>query len=160
MSSEATGRNGNEQAVISNAPGGTPLGHPGTFGDTPTAHGVPAPRAQVPAGLTDTQLRAVELLLCGALPGAVANECGVDRRTLYRWRLECEPFRAELDRGRRAIWAGTIDRMRTLIATSLDVLEEQLYDDYDRSRVRAASIVLTHSCMRKLMQDDGADRGE
>ena len=160
MSSEAMRRNGRDQAGISNANGDAVGVSQNVPGCPNGADGGVAPAAQVPAGLTDTQLRAIELLLGGTSPGTVAKECGVDRRTVYRWRLDCEPFRAELDRGRRAIWAGTVERMRKLIGTSLDVLEEELGDVYDRSRMRAVSIVMTHSCMRKLMQDDGADHGE
>ena len=118
------------------------------------------PAAQVPAGVTDAQLRAIELLLTGTSQAGVARECGVDVRTIYRWRHECEPFRAALDRARRAMWAETMCRMRAMIATSLSVLETELVDVYDRSRVRAASIVLSHSNMRKLMQQDMADHDE
>jgi hypothetical protein len=116
-----------------------------------------APAAQVPAGLTDAQLRAIELLLAGTSPAKVAQACGVDRRTIFRWRHECEPFRAELDRGRRAMWASAVERMRAMVGRSLSILEEELDDEYDRSRVRAASLVLTHSNVRRMMRDDMDD---
>lgn len=116
-----------------------------------------APGVQVPAGLTDAQLRALELLLTGTSQAKVARACGVDVRTIYRWRHECEPFRAALDRARRDMWVDTMYRMRAMVATSLNVLAEQLVDEYDTSRVRAASIVLTHSNVRKVMQADMAD---
>jgi hypothetical protein len=113
--------------------------------------------AQAPAGLSVAQLRALELLLDGTSVGLVAKTCGVDRRTIYRWRNEDAAFRAELERGRREIWIDSIDRMRMLVSRSLDVLDEQLDDDYDPVRVRAAGMVLNHSGLRKLIQDGLVD---
>ena len=113
--------------------------------------------AQVPAGLSDAQRRAIELLMSGTSQAKTAKAVGVDPRTVYRWRHEHAPFRAELDHARRAMWATTLDRMRGMIERSLAVLSVELDDEYDRSRVRAASIVLHHSGLRKLMEAEVKD---
>ena len=89
----------------------------------------------------------------------VAELCKVDRRTISRWRHGDAAFRAELERGCSEIWADSIDRMRMLITRSLDILHEELGNEYDRSRVRAAQVVLDHSGLRKLMQG-GLEDGE
>ena len=78
----------------------------------------------------------------------VAELCKVDRRTIFRRRRHGHAaFRAELERGCSEIWADSIDRMRMLISRSLDILHEELGNEYDRSRVRAAGMVLnTRGC--------------
>jgi hypothetical protein len=119
-----------------------------------------ATAAQVLAGVTDVQLRAIELLLAGTSQATVARECGVDVRTIYRWRMESEPFRAALDRARRDMWADTIYRMRAMVGKAMSVLEAEIVDEYDRSRVRAATIVLNHSNVRKLMLEDMEQRDD
>ena len=111
---------------------------------------------QVPAGLSVAQFHAIELLLRGTSVQLIAKTCGVNRRTIHRWRTEDPTFRAELERAREEVWADSIERMRILVSRSLDVLDEQLDDDYDRARVRAAGMVLNHSGLRKLMQGGAA----
>jgi len=114
--------------------------------------------AQLPAGLSDAQCRAIELLIVGTLPGKVAKRCGVDRRTVYRWRHECEPFRAELERLRREMWAASADQMRAMICKSLSVLAVELDNVYDNSRFRAASTILRVANVRKLIESEMTER--
>jgi hypothetical protein len=118
------------------------------------------PAAQVPAGLSDAQQRAVWLLITGTSFAQVARECGVDARTIYRWRYECEPFRAELARVRRQQWDHVADRLRGLVITAFDVLSAEIVDEYDRSRVRAAGMVLRTANVRKLIEDELTERDE
>ena len=124
------------------------------------AERISAPDAQVPAGLGDAQLRAIELLLLGTPLVDVARECGVDRRTVYRWRHDDRLFRAELERDRREMWATNMDRMRMLIGRSLDVLEEELDEEHPRSRMWAARTVLNQTGLRKLVLNDAAESAE
>ena len=98
--------------------------------------------------LTDRQRLAIELLIQGRSQTAVAEDAGVTRRTVYAWRQD-EPFRAELARRRQEVWDGAADRMRALIHPAIDVLEAEVHDEYDRSRVRAAGMILRFSDLRK-----------
>ena len=92
--------------------------------------------------LSDRQLRAVVLMLDGKHDSEVAQQVGVSRRTLIRWRLEDADFIAELRRRRRQLWNATADRLRSLLDPAVDVLAEQLRDRYDRTRFRAATTIL------------------
>ena len=65
----------------------------------------------------------------------------MDRRTIYRWRQNPE-FSGTLEQRRLELWEEASERLRALVHPSLDVLEHQLADRYDRARFRAAATVL------------------
>jgi FixJ family two-component response regulator len=65
--------------------------------------------------LSERQRSALELILTGQSDVAVARQLGVDRRTIYRWRHDDVAFAAELQTRRRQLWAGVVDRMRSLL---------------------------------------------
>ena len=71
-------------------------------------------------------------------------------RTLYTWRQD-EDFRAELERRRHEVWDGAAERLRALVHPALDVLEEEVHDVYDRSRMRAAGMILRLADLRKCV---------
>ena len=100
--------------------------------------------------LSDKQRIAIDLLLQGKSQTAVAERVEVTRRTLYTWRQD-ESFRAELARRRRELWDGAAERLRALVHPALDVLEEEVHDEYDRSRVRAADMILRFAGLRKCV---------
>ncbi len=119
--------------------------------------GEPRPGAcelQPPAGLSDKQRTALEAMLGGTSVARAAREIGVDRRTLFRWRRECEPFRAELAQRRREMWIGATDRLRAMVGRSLRVLDRQLHDTYPDTRYRAAAAVLRLANVRKLAEEE------
>src|SRR4051812_29331232 len=87
-------------------------------------------------GLNEQQMAVIELLVLGQSYSTVAKNAGIGRRTLYRWRQE-EAFAEQLAARRQEIWSEAADRMRAMVTRSLDVMEEQLGQKYDRSRVRA-----------------------
>ena len=101
-----------------------------------------------PDVLTDRQRLAIELLLAGKSQTTVAREVAVSPRTLFNWRRD-EMFRVELARRREEVWHGAADRLRALIHPAIDVLEAEVHDEYDRSRVRAAGMILRFSDLRK-----------
>ena len=43
------------------------------------------------------------------------------------------------------------ERVRALVHPAIDVLEEQVHDEYDRSRMRAAGMILRFSDLRKFV---------
>ncbi|MGB7159582.1 MAG: hypothetical protein WBD40_16060 [Tepidisphaeraceae bacterium] len=100
--------------------------------------------------LSDKQRMAIELLLAGKNLATVAERVEVSPRTLYAWRQD-ELFRAALDRRRHELWNGAAERLRALVHPSIDVLEQQLGDEYDRARVRAAGMLLRLADLRKCV---------
>ena len=98
--------------------------------------------------LSEKQRLAIELLLAGKGLAAVADGVKVTLRTLYTWRQD-EMFRAELDRRRGELWDGAAERLRALVHPALDVLEEEVHDVYDRSRMRAVGMILRFADLRK-----------
>ena len=106
--------------------------------------------------LNDRQLVALRMMIAGKSDSEITQAVGVHRQTLWRWRQHDDDFRAELQRQRRIVCDEAADRFRALLAPALDVMEEQLHDEYDLSRVRAAIAVLRVSNIRELtrVKDD------
>ena len=101
--------------------------------------------------LSVRQLAAIELLVLGKATGAVARELDIDRKTLFNWRkLEC--FDRGLNRRRRELWDAAGLRVGSMVQRSLDVMEAELYDPYDRSRFRAATVILRLSNISKSVR--------
>jgi len=103
-----------------------------------------------PDALTDRQLIAVELLAAGRAVTVVARTLEVDRKTLFVWR-QGDAFRGALQRRRREIWSDSAQRLRGMVEPSLDILDQQLHDKYDRVRFRAAQSVLRFADLRKTI---------
>jgi len=103
--------------------------------------------------LNERQRAAIEMLLAGKSVGAIAQALDIDPRTLYRWRQE-EAFRAELEARRRALWDEAAERLRAMVHPSLDILERQLADRYDRARFVAANAVLRLAGVHKVVAPD------
>jgi hypothetical protein len=99
--------------------------------------------------LNDRQLLAMSMMLAGKPDGEIVKAVGVHRRTLWRWRRYDDDFRSELLRRREALCEEAGDRLRALLAPALDVMEQHLFDRYDRNRFRAASAVLHVSNLRQ-----------
>ena len=85
--------------------------------------------------LTLAQRRAIELLLRGRNDREVAEELGVGRSTVARWRLRDPKFQLALDRRRAAIWPTANDLVRSLLPTALASMEEQLRVGPNRGRL-------------------------
>jgi hypothetical protein len=106
--------------------------------------------AEIHDVLSDKQRLAIDLLVQGKTQSAVAESIGVTRRTIYTWRQD-ETFRAALEQRRDELWDGAAERMRALVHPALDVLEEEVHDVYDRSRMRAVGMILRFSDLRKCV---------
>ena len=100
--------------------------------------------------LNEKQLAAIDLLSCGKSYTAVAKSIDVDRRTIYRWRQNPE-FAGTLEERRLELWEEASERLRALVQPSLDVLEHQLNDRYDRARFAAATAILRMANLPKAM---------
>lgn len=76
--------------------------------------------------LSPNQQTALALVLAGRCDREVAEEAGVSRQTIWRWRNEDVSFIAALNQERAAAWETTTDRLRTLNTKALDVVEQAL----------------------------------
>jgi DNA-binding CsgD family transcriptional regulator len=95
--------------------------------------------------LTDQQLIAIELILAGRRQSDVAEQLGISRQTLWRWRSE-PAFINELARCREERVTGMRERVTHLADLAFDVVEDQLAEgnpqmaiDYLRVLTRRSS---------------------
>jgi len=84
------------------------------------------------------QHNAIDLLILGHTDHAVAEQIGVARETICRWRNENPYFMAELNRQRKAVWQTAHERLRGLVGKAIDIVEKALNAD----DVKAALTVL------------------
>ncbi|MEH7468325.1 hypothetical protein V7195_17505, partial [Priestia megaterium] len=77
-------------------------------------------------GLTIEQLNAIDLLVLGKVDQEVADEIGVNRVTVTKWRNYDIYFQAELNKRRKEIWNSSLDRLRAIIPKSMERLEKEL----------------------------------
>jgi transposase-like protein len=101
-----------------------------------------APECTVwPDDLNEKQRAAIELLVSGKSYTAVAKAINIDRSTLFRWRQDAL-FQQALEERHMELWSEATQRLRGLVHPSLDVLEADLNQRYDRARFRAAATIL------------------
>ena len=121
-------------------------------------------RDAAPDVLSSKQWLAIELLAAGKRPTHVARNCGVDRKTLYRWRHEDADFIAELRARRRELFDGAADRLAALLPRAVKVLALHLSDASDPASFRAATAILRVANIKELPaaddDDDDADAGK
>jgi hypothetical protein len=88
--------------------------------------------------LSAEQSIAIHLLLRGHTDQKVADTVRVHRTTITRWRIYHPLFQTELNRQRQALWHNQADRLRSLLAPALDLLQSHLASASERSSFRAA----------------------
>jgi hypothetical protein len=94
-------------------------------------------------GLSIRQLDAVELVVLGKTDQQVAEEVGVHRVTVTRWRNYDLEFIAELNRRRRQVCEASTNRLRALLPKAFDALEDELENGTNRGRVAMDVIKLS-----------------
>ena len=98
--------------------------------------------------LNDKQRLAIDLIILGRGYGDIAHSIGVDRKTLYRWRMDA-PFVEALDELRRLVWSAAADRLTAMVEPAIDILHENLTDRHERRRFRGATAILRLADLRK-----------
>jgi hypothetical protein len=88
--------------------------------------------------LSAEQKLAIHLLLLGHADQHVADAVHVHRCTIVRWRIYHPLFQTELNRQRQALWHNQADRLRSLLAPAIDLLQSHLASPSQRSSFRAA----------------------
>jgi transposase len=94
------------------------------------------------AHLTDQQLTAIELILAGRRQSDVAQQLGVTRQTLWRWRND-PAFIEELSRRQEERRASMTQRVTYLAGLAFDVMEDQLVEGNAQMAIDFVRI-LTH----------------
>ena len=103
-----------------------------------------AAEAKCPAlGLSARKQAAIEMILLGQTDIAGAKALTVNRKTIYRWRVEDERFRDVLVQRRREVFENATDRLRAPLESALNVLGRQVADAYHPTSHRAARTLLT-----------------
>ena len=100
--------------------------------------------------MSDKQLAAIDLLLGGQTIVSTAKTIGVTRQTIYNWRDD-PLFDETLTSRRRELWSSAAERLRAMVHPSLDIVESELRNPYDRARFRAATAVLRLADLRKAV---------
>jgi hypothetical protein len=93
-------------------------------------------------GLTLPQEKAVDLLALGQSDTKVAEQVGVARETVCRWRCHSPTFQAELNARRAALFQASADRLRVLTEKALAVLGDVLDNSCRPFQIKAAVAVL------------------
>ena len=92
--------------------------------------------------LTAKQQKAAMLLASGQADEIIADELGVDRSTIFRWR-QSPTFRAEVNKHREAMLAMLQDSLRDAVSGALDTLKQIMTKSVDDSlKLKAASVLL------------------
>lgn len=103
--------------------------------------------------LTIEQLNAIDLLVQGLSDREVAENVGVARETVTRWRNENPYFEAELNRKRKEIWGAAEDKLRGLVSGAVDVLETELKNGNLKAAIEVLKAVGMYGT---ISQPDGA----
>ena len=103
--------------------------------------------------LSIEQHNAIDLLILGDTDHAVAEQIGVARETICRWRNANPYFMAGFNRRRKDVWQTAQERLRGLVGKAIDILEQALQPD----DVKAAVTVLRAA---NLYGHVGAPHGE
>ena len=92
--------------------------------------------------LSIQQKNAIDLLLTGKNDRQVAEFVGVERVTVNNWRNRKPEFIEELNRRRYELFAGEMDRLRSLISASVDALTACINSGDERIKLAAATTLL------------------
>ncbi len=101
--------------------------------------------------LNDRQLAAIDAILQGLAMTQVAQAVGVDRKTLYRWRIHDLAFATELRERRREAIQLRVDRLCNLLDEAMDVLQRQMHENSAPISHRAARTLLVVSGIGKSL---------
>ncbi len=116
-------------------PAAIPSPDPSPLEQTETNRNTPDP------SLSETQLRAIDLLLQCCSDSDVARELSIGRTTLWRWKTHDPAFRNELAHRRCDAWAAASDRYQKLLDKASAVLDKFLDDVYNPNKLKAAQLL-------------------
>ena len=100
---------------------------------------MPKPKA---TRITIRQQLAIAAMLTGATDLEAAKKAGINKGTLYRWKVSCRPFQEELLRARAELWPRFLDGYNALLPRALKTLKRGLNSKDEHSRLYAAGLLL------------------
>jgi hypothetical protein len=92
--------------------------------------------------------RPLERGILGKPDREVPEAVGVSRETIWHWHHEHSVFMVELNRRRQALWAEAHERLRALVHTAVDVIEEAIKGGDRKAAVEVLKIVKLHGVVR------------
>ena len=92
--------------------------------------------------LNSKQIKAIPLLVTGMSDNEVAEQVGVSRQTVNKWKNQDDDFIYELNKQRSEIWNQFGDLYRSLIPKAIKTLEECLDSEDPKMRLGAARMIL------------------
>ncbi len=93
-------------------------------------------------GITDIQMRAIELTVRGIPDTQIARLLSIERRTLWRWKTFDEHYQYALQQTRHEISTMATDRYQNLLLRATGILGKFLDDVAEEKQYRAAQAVL------------------
>jgi hypothetical protein len=112
--------------------------------------------------LSQREQNAIPLLLRGLSDAQVAQQVGVDRGTVFRWRQDAD-FAAELEKQRQVVLQHSVARLQSMLEPALDILQRQITGDDPKTALRAAAILLrvaTPARLQRLANPDTPGHGD
>lgn len=76
--------------------------------------------------LNEKQFKAINLILEGNGDAEIAEEIGVTRETVNRWKNQDDSFVVILNATRRMLWNSHYEHLRSLVGPALDVIETEI----------------------------------
>ncbi len=107
--------------------------------------------------LSVPQERAIELILLGKTDREVAEEIGVARGTVNRWRNVHPGFQAALNERRWEMWLCARERFRPLIGKAVEVLCEVMEGPPSKERARIALEIINGVNLFKTLSPGTTD---
>jgi hypothetical protein len=92
--------------------------------------------------LSPAQEQAVFLLASGHNQGYVAQQVGVNRRTLYTWLNDNEEFRGVLNSVRKEFYTNNLERLAAVGNLALERLTELIQSKEERISLEAVKVAL------------------
>jgi transposase len=92
--------------------------------------------------LDERQEQAIFLLLEGKQISEVAEELGVDRSTVYRWKQNNALFKKVMDKLKRSVWEAGESQLIHARLAAIDTVIELLDHEDARVKLKAIEIIL------------------
>jgi len=98
------------------------------------------------SGLSDLQMRAIEMTVDGLQDTYIADALNINRRTLWRWKKQDLDYQRALADARAYLHNAVTDRYHSTLLKATNILDQFLYDEAnDNNRFRAAKALLNMS---------------
>ena len=93
--------------------------------------------------LTPMQLQVAQLVAVGSSDEEIANRHGLNRSTVYRWRIFSPLFQADVNRHRAVLNAQISDKLRESVFGAVDTIAQLMAKSADETiKLKAASMLL------------------